>query len=84
LLRRYGGQQKSAEGGQNSGFSTYTARHSFATILRNTGENVSFISEALGHSNLSTTKGYLASFENDEKKKMAKLLTTFPATKITE
>ena len=57
---------------------TYTARHSFATILKRAGVNISYISEALGHSTLTTTQGYLGSFENDEKKRMAGLLTNFP------
>jgi integrase len=46
--------------------STYVARHSFATILKNSGVNISLISEALGHSELSTTMIYLDSFENSQ------------------
>lgn len=46
--------------------STYVARHSFATILKNSGVNISLISEALGHSELSTTQIYLDSFENSQ------------------
>lgn len=44
---------------------TYTARHSFATILKRSGANVSFISDALGHSNVSTTDSYLSGFEEE-------------------
>ncbi|MDR1742373.1 MAG: tyrosine-type recombinase/integrase [Dysgonamonadaceae bacterium] len=34
-----------------SGVSTYTARHSYATVLKRSGANVAYISESLGHSN---------------------------------
>ena len=55
--------------------STYTARHSFATILKNKGINISYISEALGHSDIKTTENYLASFDRTEREKMATILT---------
>lgn len=45
--------------------STYTARHSFATVLKRSGISPAYISEALGHSNLKTTESYLDSFENE-------------------
>jgi site-specific recombinase XerD len=45
---------------------TYTARHSFATILKRSGINVAIISEALGHSDLKTTQIYLDSFDNEQ------------------
>ncbi len=62
--------------------STYTARHSFATVMKRSGASTEFISESLGHSNLSTTENYLASFEMDTKRELAKNLTNFnPATK---
>lgn len=44
---------------------TYYARRSFVTILKNSGVSTEFISEALGHNSLSTTKSYLAGFEHD-------------------
>ena len=49
--------------------STYSARHSFSTILKNAGVTPSFIGESLGHSSLSTTESYLGSFEDDQRKK---------------
>lgn len=49
--------------------SSYTARHSFATILKNSGVSVQAISEALGHSDTKVTQNYLADFETSEKRK---------------
>jgi integrase/recombinase XerD len=56
---------------------TYTARHSTATILKRSGADIQMISEALGHSSISTTRAYLDSFEDESKKEMAKLLVKF-------
>ena len=56
---------------------TYTARHSFSTVLKRSGVSTEFISESLGHNNLSTTQLYLDSFEDDKKKEVAKHLTAF-------
>jgi integrase/recombinase XerD len=47
--------------------STYTARHSFATILKRSNVSIEFISDALGHKNINTTEAYLGSFEKDER-----------------
>jgi integrase len=60
--------------------STYTARHSFATILKRSGANVSYISESLGHSDIKTTENYLARFEQSERAKNAAFLTNFSST----
>jgi integrase/recombinase XerD len=57
--------------------STYTARHSFATVLKRSGANIAFISESLGHTDLKTTENYLDSFEKEERLKNANLLTNF-------
>ena len=56
---------------------TYYARHSFATILKNSGVSTEFISEALGHTSLETTKNYLAGFEQDAIRKATDVLTSF-------
>lgn len=61
--------------GQN--VTTYFARHSFATILKNSGASVAMISEMLGHSSILTTQNYLDSFEDDQIKKKIKALTAF-------
>ncbi len=57
---------------------TYVARHSFATVLKRTGASVEFISESLGHKNISTTQNYLANFEIEEKRKWAEKLLPDP------
>lgn len=54
--------------------STYTARHSFATVLKRSGANIAYISESLGHQDLKTTENYLASFEKEERIKAADML----------
>jgi integrase/recombinase XerD len=56
---------------------TYTARHSFATVLKRSGANIAFIGESLGHRDLKTTESYLASFEKEERQKNAGMLTNF-------
>ena len=50
----------------NAPITTYWARHSFATILKKSGVNISIISEALGHHDIQTTQIYLDSFENEQ------------------
>ena len=60
-----------------SAVTTYAARHSFATVLRNSGASTEFISEALGHTNVKTTQNYLAGFEDEKKKETVKALTAF-------
>jgi integrase len=57
--------------------STYTARHSYATVMKRSGANIAFISESLGHSDLRTTEAYLESFEYEERAKNAANLTNF-------
>ena len=57
--------------------STYTARHSFATVLKRAGANIAYISESLGHQDLKTTENYLASFEREERVKNAEILIKF-------
>ncbi len=59
------------------GLSTYTARHSYATVLKRSGANIAYISESLGHNDLKTTENYLASFEKEERVKNASALTNF-------
>jgi len=57
--------------------STSSARHSYAAVLKRSGVNIAFISEALGHSDLRTTESYIASLEQEERAKNALKLTTF-------
>lgn len=45
-------------------FTTYSIRHSWATIAKYLGVSTEIISEGLGHSSLGTTEVYLKSFEN--------------------
>lgn len=57
--------------------STYTARHSFSTVLKRSGAPIEYISEALGHSDMKTTESYLDSFEDNVKRQYAAQLTAF-------
>jgi integrase len=53
---------------------TYTARHSFATILLRSEAPIAFISKSLGHSNIQTTETYLGSFEEEKVQEYFKAL----------
>jgi integrase/recombinase XerD len=57
--------------GINERISTYSARHSWATIAQNSGVSTEFIKEALGHSSVSVTESYLKGFEKDTRKKQS-------------
>ncbi len=56
---------------------TYYARYSFATILKNSSAPVAMISEMSGHSSIETTQAYLDSFETDQQKKAISALLDF-------
>lgn len=51
-----------------SDINSYSARHSFATVLLKSKASLAFISKQLGHTNLKTTESYLGSFDDDEAK----------------
>jgi integrase/recombinase XerD len=57
--------------------STYSARHSFASVLKRSGANIAYISESLGHSDVRTTENYLASFESETRRKYSLELINF-------
>lgn len=44
---------------------SYVARHSFATIMKNKGVSTDIISELMGHSNVQITMTYLKEFDNN-------------------
>ncbi len=52
-------------------FSTYAARHSFATVLKKSGVDISFISESLGHTSIVMTENYLAGYDREERLRYA-------------
>lgn len=71
-MRRIG-----AKLGIEKDITTYTARHTFSTVLKRSGAPVEYISESLGHTNLATTERYLDSFEDEVKRSFADKLLDF-------
>lgn len=53
---------------------TYAARHSFATIMLQSGASFVMISKLLGHSNTTTTQSYYNDFEDDQIKSAVQAL----------
>jgi len=47
---------------------SYVARHTLATLMKNSGVSESFIKETLGHANIKTTQNYLKSFEKEQRR----------------
>lgn len=64
--RRMNGYLKiiAKDAGITEAFTTYTIRHSWATIAKYMGISTEIISEGLGHNSLRTTEIYLKSFTN--------------------
>ena len=52
--------------GINEDISTYYARHSYATILRDSDVPLSYISQQLGHADLKTTQTYLDKYKTEK------------------
>jgi site-specific recombinase XerD len=44
--------------GDDIDLTTYVARHSYATVLKNSGVDIALIGETLGHSDLKNTQIY--------------------------
>jgi integrase/recombinase XerD len=63
--------------GIDKNISTYYARHSFASVLKLSGENIAYISESLGHADIKTTENYLSSFDSEKRKESQKKLKAF-------
>jgi integrase len=56
---------------------TYSARHSFATVLRNSGTSVDLLSNLMGHSTVKQTAEYLDGFEKETIEQATDALTAF-------
>lgn len=54
---------------------TYTARHSFATLMDTSKVPISTIKEQLGHVNINTTQNYIKSIDKEDRRKVAKKLS---------
>lgn len=63
--------------GINKKATTIVTRHTFSTVMKNSGASTEFIQEALGHTNKKTTENYLDSFEKEIKREFASKLTLF-------
>lgn len=57
-----------------SKLTTYTARHTFATTIRDKGIGKEYIQEALGHGAMQTTENYLGALDTETRKKISGLL----------
>jgi len=53
---------------------TYSARHSYGTILINIGASMAAVSESSGHSSIAVTENYFDGFETDVQKGLAEKL----------
>ncbi|PQL90743.1 site-specific integrase [Apibacter adventoris] len=67
VLARYNSKLKQIAkiAGIEKHLTTYVARHSFATILKQIGTSTDVISELMGHSDVQITMTYLKEFDND-------------------
>lgn len=61
---------------------TYSARHSYSTVLKRKGASIDFIREHLGHQTTRVTQNYLDSFEDEQKARISANLLDFSETKV--
>ena len=55
---------------------TYWARHSYASLLKQSGQSVELIREMLGHSDIKTTESYLKRFDLSKKREANESIQT--------
>ncbi|NVO21564.1 MAG: site-specific integrase [Bacteroidetes bacterium] len=63
--------------GISGDISTYYARHTFSTLAIQNGASLEFVSEALNHSDIKTTRAYFAGFPDSTKKELMERLMDF-------
>jgi len=56
---------------------TYTARHSFVTILMNDGAPAEYIRDLVGHTDIRTTQNYMGAVPDEIRRGYAQMLTNF-------
>jgi len=71
------GLKKIAEDLKIKPFTTYSARHSWATMQRDTGTSAAEISEMLGHADIKTTQAYLGSLNVKALRKASENASSF-------
>ena len=72
--------KRMAEIGEKLGIgniSTYTARHTYASVSHEEGVSYKEIQEGMGHSSIEQTVGYIGDLQKDKRVKNAELLTKF-------
>lgn len=69
--------QLSLKRGVGHKVSSYSARHTWATVAKRCGIPVEVISEALGHASITTTEGYLKQFDNRTLEKANKVIIDY-------
>ncbi len=60
--------------GIDANITTYYARHSYSTIIRDSGASTEFIAEQLGHQSTKVTQSYLDGFKQETKAKFQQQL----------
>lgn len=67
VLQRYNQKLKviAELAGVEKPLSSYVARHSFATLLKQSGTSIEIISEMMGHADVHVTMSYLKEFDNE-------------------
>jgi len=59
----------------NKNVTTYSARHSYATVMKRAGVPIAMISDGLGHSSVPVTENYLDGFELEQIQEQTQALT---------